>query len=97
MRSLSSRRAAQRRVAVLGALALTVPLVVSTTATAAPPQSLPATQTAPAEEPPSVVGNPEGLTMENSFVSAVGWVKPGETYPSRIILENNADQPATNV
>lgn len=35
--------------------------------------------------------------MENSFVSAVGWVKPGETYPSRIILENASDQAASNV
>lgn len=29
-----------------------------------------------------------GLQVENSFVSSVGWVKPGETYPSRIILSN---------
>lgn len=29
-----------------------------------------------------------GLEIENSFVSSVGWVKPGETYPSRIIVTN---------
>ncbi|WP_435747315.1 immune inhibitor A domain-containing protein [Nocardioides sp. SYSU DS0663] len=29
-----------------------------------------------------------GLRIENSFVSSVGWVKPGERYPSRIILRN---------
>jgi M6 family metalloprotease-like protein len=97
MRPLPSRRAARRRVAVLGAVALTAPLLTFTTAVAAPPQSLPATQATAAAEPPSVVGDPEGLTMENSFVSAVGWVKPGETYPSRIILENASDQPASNV
>ena len=28
------------------------------------------------------------LLVENSFVSAVGWVKPGETYPSRVIVTN---------
>ena len=29
-----------------------------------------------------------GLRVENSFVSSVGWVKPGESYPSRIIVTN---------
>ncbi|MCW2792402.1 MAG: domain containing protein [Nocardioides sp.] len=29
-----------------------------------------------------------GLEIENSFVSSVGWVKPGDTYPSRIIVTN---------
>ena len=29
-----------------------------------------------------------GLEVENSFVSGVGWVKPGESYPSRILLRN---------
>jgi immune inhibitor A len=29
-----------------------------------------------------------GLGIENSFVSSVGWVKPGDTYSSRIILTN---------
>ncbi|MBC7374869.1 MAG: hypothetical protein H7323_12850, partial [Frankiales bacterium] len=29
-----------------------------------------------------------GLTVENSFVSGVGWVKPGDTYPSRVLLTN---------
>ena len=28
------------------------------------------------------------LTIENSFVSSVGWVKPGDTYPFRIIVTN---------
>ena len=29
-----------------------------------------------------------GLDLTNSFVSSVGWVKPGETYPSTITLTN---------
>lgn len=37
-----------------------------------------------------------GLEIENSFVSAVGWVKPGETYPSRIILRNPTGAPVLN-
>ncbi len=30
----------------------------------------------------------KGLRLKNSFVSSVGWVKPGQTYPSRIIVSN---------
>ncbi len=37
-----------------------------------------------------------GLQIENSFVSAVGWVKPGETYPSRIIVTNPTAAPVLN-
>ncbi len=33
------------------------------------------------------------LTIENSFVSSVGWVKPDETYPSRIIVTNPTAAP----
>src|SRR5262249_26978981 len=35
------------------------------------------------------------LEVENSFVSSVGWVKPGETYPSRIIVRNPTAAPVT--
>ena len=31
---------------------------------------------------------PQRLLVENSFVSAVGWVKPGETYPFRVFVKN---------
>jgi immune inhibitor A len=31
---------------------------------------------------------PHAVRVENSFVSAVGWVKPGESYPSRLIVRN---------
>ena len=31
---------------------------------------------------------PPALVLENTFVSAVGWVKPGETYPFRVFVKN---------
>ena len=31
---------------------------------------------------------PTTLVVDNSFVSAVGWVKPGETYPFRVFVKN---------
>jgi immune inhibitor A len=31
---------------------------------------------------------PTGVVLDNSFVSAVGWVKPGATYPSRVFVRN---------
>ncbi len=34
---------------------------------------------------------PAGLILENSFVSAVGWVKPGEGYPFRVFVKNYGD------
>ncbi|HVE98100.1 MAG TPA: PKD domain-containing protein [Mycobacteriales bacterium] len=30
----------------------------------------------------------QGLQLDNSFVSAVGWVKPGATYPARAMVRN---------
>jgi hypothetical protein len=38
-----------------------------------------------------------GLLVENSFVSSVGWVKPGDAYPSRILLTNTGDSAVTGV
>ncbi len=37
----------------------------------------------------------DGLEIENSFVSSVGWVKPGESYPSTIIVTNPTDTAVT--
>jgi immune inhibitor A len=34
------------------------------------------------------VAPPAGVVLENSFVSAVGWVKPGAAYPSRVFVKN---------
>jgi M6 family metalloprotease-like protein len=31
---------------------------------------------------------PTDLVLENTFVSAVGWVKPGESYPFRVFVKN---------
>lgn len=33
----------------------------------------------------------EAITVENSFVSSVGWVKPGDEYPSRVVVTNVGD------
>jgi M6 family metalloprotease-like protein len=38
---------------------------------------------------------PEGVQLENSFVSSVGWVKPGDTYVGRIFLRNYQPTAAT--
>jgi M6 family metalloprotease-like protein len=40
---------------------------------------------------------PTGLILENSFVSAVGWVKPGEGYPSRVFVRNFTNKTFNNV
>jgi immune inhibitor A len=36
------------------------------------------------------------LVLENSFVSDVGWVKPGETYPFRILVKSFRSTDSTN-
>ena len=40
-------------------------------------------------------GKATSLRLTNSFVSSVGWVKPGEVYPSRIIVTNPTSRPVT--
>jgi M6 family metalloprotease-like protein len=73
-----------RAVAIAAAL-------VTVSATALAGQSAGALQQAPGAHVPTplpsagVVG---GLAVENSFVSHVGWVKPGEAYPSRFLVRN---------
>ena len=66
-----------------------------------PTTAAPAPAAAPAI-PTEALGVPSqdtvgGLTVENSFVSSVGWVKPGETYPSRILLTNTRDAVVSEV
>jgi immune inhibitor A len=39
---------------------------------------------------------PDTLLIENSFVSSTGWVKPGDTYPFRVSVENFTSSGATN-
>ncbi|WP_139979659.1 PKD domain-containing protein [Nocardioides litoris] len=38
-----------------------------------------------------------GLALQNSFVSSVGWVKPGEEYPSTITVTNTGTTPVAAV
>jgi immune inhibitor A len=45
----------------------------------------------------AVTEAPNTLQLHNSFVSSVGWVKPGESYPSRITLTNATDRDFTGV
>ncbi len=45
----------------------------------------------------SLVVPPSGLVVENSFVSSVGWVKPGDSYPSRVFVKNYATTAVANV
>jgi immune inhibitor A len=41
--------------------------------------------------------SPPTLIVHNSFVSDVGWVKPGDQYPSRVFVKNFTDAPTTGV
>jgi immune inhibitor A len=62
-------------------------------------QALPATATATRalEGPPAGVvrleAPPGGPVLENSFVSSVGWVKPGERYPFTLRVRNYGSAP----
>ncbi len=45
----------------------------------------------------AVAAAPTGLTVVNDFTSSRGWVKPGDSYPSRVIVRNYAAAAASNV
>ena len=45
----------------------------------------------------SLLDSPDRLALRASFVSSVGWVKPGETYPFRVFVTNAMTTPATDV
>lgn len=85
---MSFRTAVTAAVATV-ASGLTIALPTTASTAAAP--------AAPAASTPGVVSEAQagGLAIENSFVSAQGWVKPGDTYPSRIILTNTTEQAAS--
>ncbi|GAW48077.1 MULTISPECIES: PKD domain-containing protein [unclassified Nocardioides] len=78
-------------VAGLATATLALPATTASAASTAPTRAVaPRVATsAPAVSTVSV----GGLQVENSFVSSVGWVKPGDTYPSRIIVSNTTDLP----
>jgi M6 family metalloprotease-like protein len=84
--------APRARVGLLAAAALLAPLALlpGSSAQAALPHAPGATVPA---TPPSTatVG---GVEVENSFVSSLGWVKPGERYPSRVLVHNTGSSAA---
>jgi immune inhibitor A len=45
----------------------------------------------------SLLASPDRLALKASFVSSVGWVKPGDAYPFRIFVTNAMTTAATNV
>lgn len=46
--------------------------------------------------PVTVRASARGLRLTNSFVSARGWVKPGERFPSRVIVTNPTSRTISN-
>ncbi len=80
---------------VLAVTTVCAGLLVPTTLTAASALA-PAAAPTPAEALAVVSkGEVGGLLVENSFVSSVGWVRPGDSYPSRILLTNTGDSAVT--
>jgi immune inhibitor A len=44
-----------------------------------------------------LISRPTTLILENKFVSSLGWVKPGDTYPFRVFVKNFTDEWKDNV
>jgi immune inhibitor A len=83
MSALNHRRLAGVAVTTVLVAGLTSGLTTLLPAEAAAPSA-----PAPAPSGTRSTGDADGLTIENSFVSSQGWVKPGDNYPSRILLGN---------
>ncbi|WP_147095099.1 PKD domain-containing protein, partial [Nocardioides psychrotolerans] len=81
-----------------GAVALAGLAALAGTAAAVAPASVGPALGAPsgAIAAPPGEGTLGTVRVENSFVSSVGWVKPGETYPSRVVLTNTGTAPVLN-
>ncbi|MFN2538366.1 MAG: immune inhibitor A domain-containing protein, partial [Mycobacteriales bacterium] len=78
------------RAVAAAAVVLTVPTILLVG------QSASALQQAPGAGVPAALpstGTVGGLAVENSFVSHLGWVKPGEAYPSRFLVRNTSGGP----
>jgi M6 family metalloprotease-like protein/uncharacterized repeat protein (TIGR01451 family) len=45
----------------------------------------------------TLLDSPDRLALRASYVSSVGWVKPGDTYPFRVFVTNAMTKPANNV
>ena len=86
-----SRTAAVTTALVAGLATVLVTLPAATAATAA--TTAPTRTAVPTSAPADSTVSVGGLEVEDSFVSSVGWVKPGDTYPSRIIVSNTTDLP----
>ena len=78
---------------LLAGLLTATAVATGSTATAAPTATPNATAAVAASAPVISRRTIGGLEVENSFVSAVGWVKPGDSYPSRIIVRNTSPTP----
>ena len=46
---------------------------------------------------PNTTAAGEGVVVEAKFVSSLGWVKPGEGYPFRVLLYNETASPVTGI
>lgn len=58
--------------------------------------SPPTADPAAAEAAPESVADGGGeLALENAFVSSTGWVKPGDSYPFRLLVTNAGAEPQT--
>src|SRR5688572_3176550 len=69
-------------------LSLTTVAPASASSSAGVSEATVATAVAPDVSGSRVLAPPSGVVLENSFVSAVGWVKPGAAYPSRVFVKN---------
>jgi immune inhibitor A len=69
-------------------LSLTTVAPASASSSAGAPDATDATAVVPEASTSRVLAPPSGVVLENSFVSAVGWVKPGASYPSRVFVRN---------
>ena len=47
--------------------------------------------------PVNLIGQATALSLRASYVSSVGWVKPGDSFPMRIFVTNATDAEATGV
>jgi M6 family metalloprotease-like protein len=78
-----------RAVVVAGAV-VTAPAALLSSPSASALQQAPGAGVPAALPSAGAVG---GLQVENSFVSHLGWVKPGEAYPSRFLVRNTSSTP----
>ena len=85
---------AERRSGRFAGAALAGAVTVAVLAAGAPPASGRDPDPGTDAAPPTTAN---ALTVETSFVSAVGWVKPGQTYPFRVFVRNSSPEPASDV